>query len=93
MWPYTESHGYISRKDHELVDYGPIGGTTELVVSDTGYFQVTKLELLGLGGRALYVPFSAVQGNIPGERVTVNCTEGTCEALFGERPEVVEHAL
>lgn len=93
VWPYTESYGYLSRGTHELADYGAIGGTGDTMTSDRGYFQVRQGELLGFGGRDLYLPFSTIQAVAPGESVTVDCTEDTCEERYGTRPGVLDGAV
>ncbi|MGI8825429.1 MAG: hypothetical protein ACR2JC_07270 [Chloroflexota bacterium] len=93
VWPYTDSHGFISAKDHQLNEYGPVTATTDLVASDKGYFQVKQGALLGFGGKELYVPFTDVRDTIPGERITVNCTEETCRDRYGKRPDVLDKAI
>lgn len=93
VWPYSDGHGYISREAHEISDYGPIGGTEDMMTSDRGYFQVKRGDLLGFGGHELYVPFSDVQAVVPEESITVNCTAGACDDRYKTRPEALDHAV
>jgi hypothetical protein len=93
VWPYTETHGYISRKNHEIASFGPVGGTGDLMTSDRGYFEVTVGQALGLADTILYVPFCDVQDIVPGERVTVNCTEDACGQRYKTRPDVLDQAV
>ena len=85
-WAYTEGYGYIARKEYEIADYGPVGGTTTLMETDAGYFQVKQGHLLGVGGRDLYVPMSEVQSVVPEERVTLHSTREVCEERYGQPP-------
>lgn len=93
VWPYTETHGYISRKNHELPDSGPIHGTGDLMISDSGYFEVTQPTSLGLASRIWYVPFPDVESVVPGESVTVSVDAELGEERYGSRPEVLNQAV
>ena len=43
--------------------------------------------MLGMGGTDLYIPVNEVTNVVPGESVTVNCTENTCENLYAQKPD------
>ncbi|MDQ2742372.1 MAG: hypothetical protein M3Z66_08760 [Chloroflexota bacterium] len=58
-------------------------GYSNLILSDTGYFEVMQGDLLGYGGKTLYVPFSGVDRIMPGERLTVNYAGVACEERDG----------
>ncbi|MBV9280047.1 MAG: hypothetical protein JOZ41_08205 [Chloroflexi bacterium] len=79
-------------------DYGTGGGGSSLsddtaAGDDAGigaaipggaeYFEVDHGGFLGIGAKALYVPFSAVQEVVPGDRVVLSCTREECESRFG----------
>ena len=56
------------------------------VITD-GYFSVHEGGLLGLGGKDLYVPFTAVDDCVPGECVTLNVSKADAETQFERKPD------
>ena len=58
------------------------GGAT----TATGYFVVQDPGFLGVGGRALRVPFEAVREVDPGRGVILDSTADQCRARYGGRP-------
>lgn len=93
VWPYTQDYGYISRKNHEIGDSGPIRGTGNLMTSDTGFFEVTGQTALGLANRVLYVPFADVQSVDVEGRVTVASTGDAGAAQYSNRPAALDQAV
>jgi hypothetical protein len=57
------------------------GGAT-----DERYFKVQQGGILGIGGKSLYIPFSAVQDVVAGDSVTLDCTKDECDARYGSMP-------
>ena len=53
--------------------------------SEGGYFTVRDPGFLGVGGRALRVPFNAVHEVVPGRGVTLACTSDECHRRYGGR--------
>ena len=56
------------------------------VTTAAGYFVVQDPGFLGVGGRALRVPFEAVREVDPGRGVTLDGTADQCRARYGGRP-------
>ena len=59
---------------------------TPSVVATAGYFSVHERGLLGIGGKDLYVPFSAVDDYVANECVTIAGTKDEVERLYTEKP-------
>jgi ribosomal 30S subunit maturation factor RimM len=48
--------------------------------------KVSQGGVLGIGAKALYIPFDAVQNIAPGDGVTINCTKDECDNLYAQKP-------
>lgn len=62
------------------------------MISDSGYFAVTRSTPLGLTSGTWYVPFTDVQDVVPGERVILRVDEGLDEQRYASRPDALGHA-
>lgn len=51
-----------------------------------GYFVVSDPGFLGVGGRILYVPYTAVTSYEPRESLTVDCVSDECRRRYSSRP-------
>jgi hypothetical protein len=79
--PRATTGGTGTTQAASTVGYETAGTATGVA---TGYFEVDHGGFLGIGAKALYVPYSAVQQVIPGDRVVLNCTKDECIGNFGE---------
>src|SRR5919205_2964564 len=56
-------------------------------VTASGYFSVHEGGILGIGGKELYVPFSAVDDVTRGDCLTLSCTKEEANRLYASRPD------
>lgn len=66
--------------------------SSEMSGTDSGdqYFKVEQGGILGFGAKSLYIPFSAVQNVVAGDRVILNCTKDECDARYGSMPAALQ---
>lgn len=67
-------------------------GTTTGATDQNAVLKVNEGGVLGIGAKALYVPFDAVQNITPGESVTLNCAKAQCESLYSQKPSFLDNA-
>ncbi|HZU14187.1 MAG TPA: hypothetical protein VFB58_15210 [Chloroflexota bacterium] len=56
-------------------------------VADTMYMRVDHGGVLGFGVESLYIPFTAVEQVVPGDRVVIRCRRDEAADLYGQKPE------
>ena len=91
IWAETGTHGCLPLTRYLVDDYGPIKGTRELLSTTHGYLQVRNGHFLGMGGRDLWIPLSAV-GEQAEPRVTLNITAEVSESHFARRSSRLQQA-
>jgi hypothetical protein len=72
--------------------YGTGGGTSGAALEGT-ILKVLKGGLLGIGGTDLYIPVKDVQSVVPGENLTINCSNDACDNLYSNRPDFLGDAV
>jgi hypothetical protein len=82
VWADTATHGSLPLTRYLVDDYGPIKGTRELLSTTDGYLQVRNGHFLGMGGRDLWIPLTAVAAQDEPSRVTLNITANVSELHF-----------
>lgn len=92
IWAETAGHGCLPLSRYLVEDYGPITGTRELLTTADGYLQVRQGHFLGMGGRDLWVPLSAVQSHHAGSGVTLAVTANAGEVHFAQRSRRFQQA-
>jgi hypothetical protein len=71
--------------DQEIGASGQVSPATPAVTqAATGYLKVNQGGFLGIGAKELYVPLSAVQNVIPGDRVVLNCTKDEASTMYAQ---------
>lgn len=84
-----DAGGEIDEVDVVVVEEVPVdmgGFATGQGSAAGGYFEVDQGGILGIGAKHLYVPFSAVQNVVPGDRVVLNCIKDQADASFENKP-------
>lgn len=74
------------------VNAGPTtayGGTAPASnqAGEGAYLKIDQGGIMGIGATELYVPFSKVSNVVPDDNLTIDCTKGTCDTLYGNKPD------
>jgi hypothetical protein len=92
IWAETATHGFLPLTRYLIDDYGPIKGTRELLSTTHGYLQVRNGHFLGMGGRDLWIPLSAVGAQTEPSRVALNIMANVSEIHFGQHSSRIQQA-
>lgn len=92
VWAETGTHGCLPLTRYLVDDYGPVKGTRELLSIEHGYLQVRNGHFLGMGGRDLWIPLSAVAEQAEPSRVILNITADVSETHFARRSSRLQPA-
>lgn len=81
MKVYTSGGGDLGKITHVWTGVG------DSPTSPQDYFVVGEGGFLGIGEQYLYIPFDAIEVVVPGESITVNCSQEKCIDLYAAKPE------
>jgi hypothetical protein len=71
----------------KITQVWPQVGDQTIGITTAGYFAVHEGGLLGVGGKDLYIPFTAVDDLVAHKSITLGCTKGECEKRYSETPD------
>lgn len=92
IWAETTAHGCLPLSRYLVDDYGPIKGTRDLMTTTHGYLQVRSGHFLGMGGRDLWIPLSAVAAQGKSSQVKLTITAQMSEIHFARRSSRLQQA-